>query len=192
MVYNKISSYVCNSTIKGYGEMMANFEKSDHIVYDNAGVCFIEDITAKKFDYWDNKRICYVLRPIGNPGSFVYVPVDNEKLTKKMRRIMSKEEIDTILDNVRTQYIIWPDDRRIRMERFKEILYAKNQQDMLMLASCIYTKKKELAACGKKLSSSDEMILKETERFVNEEFSFSLKLSTGQVAAYIQEHLKLI
>ena len=105
---------------------------------------------------------------------------------------MSKEEIDTILDNVRTQYIIWPDDRRIRMERFKEILYAKNQQDMLMLASCIYTKKKELAACGKKLSSSDEMILKETERFVNEEFSFSLKLSTGQVAAYIQEHLKLI
>ena len=83
--------------------MMANFEKSDHIVYDNAGVCFIEDITAKKFDYWDNERICYVLRPIGNPGSFVYVPVDNEKLTKKMRRIMSKEEIDTILDNVRTQ-----------------------------------------------------------------------------------------
>ena len=59
------------------------FEKSDHIVYDNAGVCFIEDITAKKFDYWDNERICYVLRPIGNPGSFVYVPVDNEKLTKK-------------------------------------------------------------------------------------------------------------
>ena len=130
--------------------MMANFEKSDHIVYDNAGVCFIEDITAKKFDYWDNERICYVLRPIGNPGSFVYVPVDNEKLTKKMRRIMSKEEIDTILDNVRTQYIIWPDDRRTRMERFKEILYAKNQQDMLMLASCIYTQKKELAACGKK------------------------------------------
>ncbi len=171
--------------------MMANFEKSDHIVYDNAGVCFIEDITAKKFDYWDNERICYVLRPIGNPGSFVYVPVDNEKLTKKMRRIMSKEEIDTILDNVRTQYIIWPDDRRTRMERFKEILYAKNQQDMLMLASCIYTKKKELAACGKKLSSSDEMILKETERFVNEEFSFSLKLSTGQVAAYIQERLNL-
>ena len=30
-MYNKISSYVCNSTIKGYGEMMANFEKSDHI-----------------------------------------------------------------------------------------------------------------------------------------------------------------
>ena len=50
---------------------------------------------------------------------------------------MSKEEIDALLDNVRTQYIIWPDDRRIRMERFKGILSAKNQQDMLMLATCI-------------------------------------------------------
>lgn len=171
--------------------MMTNFEKSDYIVYDNAGVCLIEDITAKKFDYWNSERLCYVLRPIGNPGAFVYVPVDNEKLTGKMRRIMSKEEIDALLDNVRTQYIIWPDDRRIRMERFKEILSAKNQQDMLMLATCIYAKKKELAACGRKLSSSDEMILKETERFVNEEFSFSLNLSKGQVMAYIQERLSL-
>ena len=170
---------------------MTNFEKSDYIVYDNAGVCLIEDIAMKKFDYWDNERFCYILRPIGNPASFVYVPVDNEKLTKKMRRIMSEEEIDTILDNVRTQYIIWPDDRRTRMERFKEILAAKNQQDMLMLASCIYSKKKELATRGKKLSSSDEMILKETERFVNEEFSFSLKLSKGQVAEYIQKRLNL-
>ena len=102
---------------------------------------------------------------------------------------MSKEEIDTILDNVRTRCIIWENDRRRRMEHFKEILSAKNQQDMLLLASCIYAKKKELSAIGKKLSSSDEMILKETERFVNEEFAFSLKLSTGQVAEYIQAKL---
>ena len=136
--------------------MMTNFEKSDYIVYDNAGVCLIEDITAKKFDYWNSERLCYVLRPIGNPGSFVYVPVDNEKLTGKMRRIMSKEEIDALLDNVRTQYIIWPDDRRIRMERFKGILSAKNQQDMLMLATCIYAKKKELAG-DIKASWGDQM-----------------------------------
>ena len=168
---------------------MTNFEKSDYIVYDNAGVCLIEDITAKKFDYWDSERLCYVLRPISSSSSMVFVPVDNEKLTKKMRRIMSKEEIDTILDNVRTRCIIWENDRRRRMEHFKEILSAKNQQDMLLLASCIYSKKKELSAIGKKLSSSDEMILKETERFVNEEFAFSLKLSTGQVAEYIQAKL---
>ena len=169
--------------------MMTNFEKSDYIVYDNAGVCLIEDITAKKFDYWDSERLCYVLRPISSSSSMVFVPVDNEKLTKKMRRIMSKEEIDTILDNLRTRCIIWENDRRRRMEHFKEILSAKNQQDMLLLASCIYAKKKELSSIGKKLSSSDEMILKETERFVNEEFAFSLKLSTGQVAEYIQAKL---
>ena len=168
---------------------MTIFEKSDYIVYDNAGVCLIEDITAKKFDYWDSERLCYVLRPISSSSSMVFVPVDNEKLTKKMRRIMSKEEIDTILDNVRTRCIIWENDRRRRMEHFKEILSAKNQQDMLLLASCIYAKKKELSAIGKKLSSSDEMILKETERFVNEEFAFSLKLATGQVAEYIQAKL---
>lgn len=171
--------------------MMTNFEKSDYIVYDNAGVCLIEDITARKFDYWDSERLCYVLRPISNSSSMVFVPVDNEKLTKKMRRIMSKEEIDTILDNVRTRCIIWENDRRRRMEHFKEILSTKNQQDMLLLTSCIYAKKKELSAIGKKLSSSDEMILKEAERFVNEEFSFSLKLSAGQAAEYIQAKLNL-
>lgn len=171
--------------------MITNFEKSSYIVYDNAGVCLIEDIATKKFEYWDNERLCYILRPIGNQSSMVYVPVDNEKLTKKMRRIMSKEEIDAILDNARTKCIIWIDDRRRRTEQFKEILSAKNQQDMLLLASCIYTKKQELASVGKKLGTSDEMILKETERFVNEEFAFSLKLSPGQVAEYIQKRLDL-
>ena len=168
-----------------------DFKKSEHIVYDNAGVCLIEEIATMKFKYWDNERLCYILRPIGNRTSVVYVPVDNEKLTKKMRHVMSKHEIDSILDRTRSRSIIWPEDRRQRSEEFRQILSEKNQQNMLLLASCIYTKKQELVAAGKKLSSSDEMILKETERFVNEEFAFSLNLSTKQVSEYIQEKLGL-
>lgn len=172
--------------------MTTNFRKSEYIVYDNAGVCLIENIETIKFEYWDRERLCYVLRPIGNHTSVVYIPVDNDKLTKKMRNIMSKEEIDNILDNARSLYLEWPEDRRQRAEQFRTILSEKKQQDMLLLASCIYTRKKELAACGKKLSSSDEMILKEAERFVNEEFSFSLELSPSQVSEYIQKKLGLI
>lgn len=171
--------------------MATEFQKSEHIVYDNAGVCMIEDINAVKFDYWENDRICYILRPIGNHTSVVYVPVDSEKLTGKMRHIMSKQDIDRILDEARGRKLPWPEDRRQRNEQFRQILSQKNQEDMLLLASCIYTKKQELISNGKKLSTSDELILKETERFVSEEFAFSLKLSPGQVEAYIQERLGL-
>ena len=172
--------------------MTTNFQKSEYIVYDNAGVCLIENIGTMKFEYWDTERLCYILRPIGNRTSVVYVPVDNEKLTKKMRYIMSKDEINATLDNARSLSLECPEDRRQRAEQFRTILSEKKQQDMLLLASCIYTKKQELMANGKKLSSSDEMILRETERFVNEEFAFSLELSPSQVSEYIQKRLGLI
>ena len=56
---------------------------------------------------------------------------------------------------------------------------------------CIYLKGLEFAENNKKLSASDKDILQNAERFIQNEFSFSLGITTEEVAPYIRRILSL-
>ena len=169
--------------------MPQKFQKDEYVVYSNAGVCHIKDIKSMKFPTEDMARTYYILQPIGNEASIFYIPVDKENLNGKLRKVLTKIEIDTILEGIKGKECDWENDKRKRTEDFKQILKNKNHQEMLLMASCIYLKKQELTARGKKLHSSDEEILKKAEHYIDEEFAFSLNLPTGQIGSYIQNKL---
>ena len=68
---------------------------NDTILYGAQGVCRIASIVRESFgsgpvDY-------YVLKPVYNDNSTIYVPVENGDLTGKMRRILSSEEIIALI-----------------------------------------------------------------------------------------------
>lgn len=171
--------------------MIADFQKEEYVVYDSVGVCQIEDICSMKFNFQPVEKMYYILRPQSNQSSTVYVAIDNEKQVSRMRYVMTKDEIEHVLEQTHGSVIDWIDDKKERAEKFREILLEKNQKSMLELASCIYLRKKQLEEIGKRLSTADEQALKEAERFVNDEFAFSLNLSKGEVASYIQKKLDI-
>lgn len=165
------------------------FSKDDFVVYGKNGVCFIEDI--KTMDFAGEKGEYYVLRPKSNGTSTVYVPLAKEELVAKMRPIMTKDEIDSLLESTRGKEIEWIDAKNLRYESFNSILSGGNSRDLLLLVSCIYLKKKEKIAAGKQLSSTDENILKAAERLVEEEFAFALRCSVDRVVKYIKDKLEI-
>lgn len=62
----------------------------------------------------------------------------------------------------------------------------RDERELLMLTSCLYLKSKE---SSNGLSSTDAQILKKAELIIEQEFSFSLKISMQSVGAYIHEKL---
>ncbi|MDO4344647.1 MAG: CarD family transcriptional regulator [Eubacteriales bacterium] len=172
--------------------MEIDFCKGGYVVYGSAGVCYIEDIRNMRFPSERGERCYYILRPVRNASSTLYVPVDNEKLREKMRHVLTKEEIDAILEENRDKEIQWQSDKKKREEEFRKILKERNQKEMLLLVSCIYLKKRELISAGKKLNYTDEGILQEAERCIDDEFSFALRLPAGGVGAYIRERLEIL
>ena len=67
------------------------FQVNDTVSYGTHGVCQITEIgeknlTGKSMEY-------YILKPVYNENSTLYVPVHSENLTGKMRRILSVQEI---------------------------------------------------------------------------------------------------
>lgn len=174
----------------GY-EIMAekDFKIGQFVVYGTNGICSIEDITEMSFTRGMEKALYYILKPEAANASTIFVPANNEKLMSKMRVLMSKEDIDELILGTRGKSIKWDSDRRYRTENFHDILAGGVTEDLILMISCIYMRKRELIAQNKKLPSTDSNMLKTAEKLVEEEFSCVLGISPEEVSGYIRKLL---
>ena len=164
------------------------FQKDDYVNYGTQGICHIEDIRFIRFDCRSGGRDYYILRPVHQDGSRVFVPTDNPQLTGRMRPVLSPGEIDRIIRSVRVRDLPWISDQKQRSARFQDILVRRDEEELLLLARCLYQKSRE----GRKgLSSADAQTLKKVEEIVEREFAFSLRLDLKNVGLYIRRTLGL-
>lgn len=162
------------------------FQIGEVVSYGTTGICTIEDIRCESLSRAGvKKQEYYVLRPAATPTCITYVPVGNEKLVGKIRRIMTREEIDQMIDSVKGQSLPWIEDTRQRSEAYQRVLSGGISGELLKLISCLYLEKKNRACGGKKFCATDEKILSSAERMVSEEFSYALQIGEKQVAPYI-------
>lgn len=166
------------------------FTVNDTIVYGRTGICVIDAIEKKKYSVRDRiENNCYVLKPIYDSTSTIFVPVDNERLTSMMRRVLTKQEIDSLLESIKDGEEQWIDDQRERTEKFKEVLSKGIRRELLLMIKCLYERKTQLLKNGKKLCASDDGILKDAEREVSQEFAYALGIEVGEVGNYILSKL---
>ena len=167
------------------------FQKNEYVMYRNTGVCLIEDIREMSFAGQRKNTPYYILKPVSSESSSVLVPTDNEALTAKMRYLMTREEINSLLASLKDKKPDWIADRNQRSERCRIVMQEGSQRELLLMLSCIYLKKQELLKAGKKLSATDSGFVKAAEKLVSEEFCFSLGLPEGEVGKYIRARLNI-
>lgn len=163
--------------------MSAAAKIGTYVLYGKTGVCLVkEQTTMSGVEY-------YVLSPISDSRSSVYVPCENAALVARMRPLLSREEIDCLLSNADEVRLSWVDDRNERSMLYRAVLGGGDRKELVRLLCCLMRKKQERIAIGKRLSSMDENTLQECVRLVQEEFSMVLGISANEVGPYIQERL---
>ena len=162
--------------------------KDDYVTYSTFGVCLVEDIRFIKFQPGFPGRDYYVLKPIRQDSASIFVPADNETLVARIRPVLSPEEVDRLIADVRDQSLPWIHDRKQRLDAFQGILSRGDTRELLLMARCLYLKSKESL---KGLPMADMQILKKVQEMIEQEFSFSLNRSDQQVGGYIREKLGL-
>lgn len=160
------------------------FQINDFVNYRSKGICKIEDISYFKFNAERGERRYYVLRPVYDPGTVIYVPADNEELLKRMHSVLSQSEIDAIILDSQNADIHWVKDHRQRAEQFRGILNRRDECELLRMVRCLYLKSKQSG-----LTATDAQYLKKAEEIIEQEFSFSLKANAKDVNTYIRSKL---
>ena len=160
-------------------------EINDYVNYGAQGICKVEDLRRERLST-AGPRDYYVLRPVHRQSECIYVPADNPALLRRMRPVLSQEEIDKAIRGIRGKDLPWISDRRQRTALFQEILSRRDEGELLLLAGCLHRRAGEN---GKGLSSGDEQVLRQAETIIEQEFSFALRIGVPQVGAYIRETL---
>ena len=165
------------------------FQVNDVIVYGNQGVCRITAMEEK--DICGKKKLYYVLHPVNDPGSTIFTPTDNAFVLKKMRRLLTKEEIHRLIDSMPRENPLWEENEIQRKELYKRILSKGDHLELIQMINAIYAQKTEREARGKRLHMSDERFFKDAEQLLYNEFQYVLGLKDKtQLMAYISQQIQ--
>ena len=163
------------------------YSVNEKIHYGGSGVCVIQEITTMRFGR--TREQYYVLKPVYQNSSLIYVPVGNEQLTAKMRPVMSKDEVDSLIDSIDEIPTAWEEDPQLRKTSFDALLRSNECRSLIVLIKTLNEHRERRQASGKALHVSDESFLREAQRLLYDEFAGALGIQPDQVRSYIETKL---
>lgn len=164
------------------------FQVGDQVVYGVHGVCRIVDEEKRVVD---RKQVTYlVLDPIGQPGSKYLVPTHNAAAMAKLHKLLSREELLTLLcsDEVHTDG--WIRDENQRKQTYRELVSSGSRTSLLQMLCTLYRHKAEQSAAGRKVHQCDDNFLRDAERMLSSEVAIVMELEYDQARTFLREQLK--
>lgn len=162
------------------------FKVKDYVVYGLTGVCQITDIGKDEYCQ-DNDTQYYVLTPVFSSNMTIRVPVNSKKV--QMRPVMTREEVLALIASMPEQETLWTDDDRQRAASFQTALRSGKSEEWIKLIKTLHTEKESRSTIGKKLTKTDEDLMNNAERQLNQEFAIALGITPEEVLDFILEHV---
>ena len=107
------------------------FEVGSTVLYGSDGVCTIQNITHKEVGGVSGEY--YVLEPVYQKKSTVFVPLDNERLIGRMRNILSADELLDLIKTIPEEPLVWIEDEGERKQTYKEIISRGDCTELMQL-----------------------------------------------------------
>lgn len=164
------------------------FKTNDMVLYGSEGVCEIEGKTEREFK--GEQVEYYILKPIDNVNSTIFIPTQNEDLVKRMKMIMTECEIEEMIENVSEENLKWTLHDNSRRDMFKSIIKSGDRSELLRLIRTIHMKQEELKDNGKRLHVVDLGLFKEAQKMLHDEMAYVLEIESEDVSAYISSKMK--
>ncbi|MBQ4346351.1 MAG: CarD family transcriptional regulator [Oscillospiraceae bacterium] len=158
----------------------------EYVRYGGTGICLVDRVEKMPFPDEQHMRLCCQLKPISNPAMAILVPLDNETLCAKMKPLLTREEVDSMIVFVQAQPSLWNEERKQRNAEFRRLLASGDACCLLQLLRTLELQEDVLRAARKKLSAADLAARKEAMRIVTEEFMYSLHISAEEAEELIR------
>ena len=166
---------------------MFKFGVNDIVFYGTTGVCRVDGVDDVKLGR-ETKQY-YVLTPVSQGGSTVFVPTDNEVLLSRVRKVLTKSEIQNIISNLPADAEVWSNNPAERVRIYAEVLKSGDRGQILLSVRTLLTHRRALSATGKKLHITDERALRDAQRLLIDEFSYVLGVEPNEAEEYILSNI---
>lgn len=164
------------------------YQVGDQVVYGIHGVCRVMDMEERTVD---RKRVSYLaLEPVGQVGSRYLVPTQNAAAMSKLRKMLSREELEAMLDSPDVLADGWIADENLRKQTYRDLISSGDRVKLMCMVRTLYRHKAAQAAAGRKCHLCDENFLRDAEKLLTSEVALVLGMDYDQARDYLKEHLK--
>ena len=164
------------------------FNIGDTVIYATQGICKIEEKIQKELK--GKMTEYFVLRPIYEKSSTIFLPLENATLMSRLRSILSKDEIINIIKTIPSKETIWIENENLRKTKYGEIIVRGEPTELIQLIKTLFLHEKKQKERGRKFHLTDEAFLKDAEKILYDEFAYVLNIKKDEVVPFISEQLK--
>lgn len=163
------------------------YQTGEQVLYGIHGVCTIMETEIRTVD---RKKVeYYVLVPNDQPGARYYVPTQNQAAVSKMRPLISKQELNELLQSEMDADSAWIEDENRRKQRYRELIAAGDRRELLQMIQALRVKKQSLQDSGRKFHQCDENFLRDAQKLLDSEFAHVLHIPQEEVGDYVRSLL---
>jgi CarD family transcriptional regulator len=159
------------------------YEIGEKVLYGIHGVCRISDTEERLVDRV--KRQYLVLEPVDQTGAKFYVPTHNAAALAKLRPLLSRETLESLLRSEDVKKDAWIEDENARKQAYRELIHSGDRTALIRMVGSLHRHKEAQALAGRKFHLCDENFLRDAEKILSAEFSLVLDIAPGQVSSYV-------
>lgn len=152
------------------------FQINDVIVYENGGVCRIEDIGTP--DFINSGQEYYKLQSLEDRGGTIYLKVERGGM---LRSVISQEEAIQRLEGISGLEGCYDVDNKNREKEYAQVLKSSDCGRWLGMVKGIEEERARRQKMGKKLNASDDKNLQRAVSLLTSEFSVVLGIPRDEV-----------
>lgn len=154
------------------------FNIGDTVVYGSQGVCKIDCVETKQIG--KQSADYYVLKPLFNDSTSLFVPVNNDKLTSKIRDVLTKAQLDDFVKKIPDIELLTYTDENQKRELYK-LKLSESIESLAAIIKTIRHEKDFRKQNNKKLNIGDEQTLRKAEQLFYNEIAFVLSVEPEKV-----------
>ena len=143
------------------------------MIYRAEGVCSVSDIREESFGTIGGKEKYYILSPVNDEKSTLFVPLNNERLCGMMRKLLSAEDICALCKELYDERLDWIPENRARNAAFRDILAIGDRRELIVLVNTVC----ERMESGK-ITGTDENTLRRATKMLYDEFKVTSDIAS--------------
>lgn len=164
------------------------FEIGDYVIYGFNGICLVKDITHPDMSCSSEDTLYYLLMPIEDKESRVYVPVDNDRV--KVRRVLTDCEAWKLIDEIPQIGEMTVQNDKMREGAYKAAMKTGDCREWVSIIKTSYGRKQDRLRQGKKATATDDKYLKQAKESLYSELAFAIGREKGEMEAIIAQRME--
>lgn len=161
------------------------FSIGDYVACGNKGVCVIGEIKTLDISGVDKDEQYYILKPVYNAASTVYIPVALAE--ESIRPVLTADEAKRLVADIPQIDCLDITSEKLVEGMYKGCIRSNDVREFVRLIKTIYIRKQKRLEAGRKETAIDSKYFRIVADFLFGELAVSLDIPKNEVEEYITE-----